>query len=359
MLLRGARFQVRFDRVSRLVNHSRNCRGSAIDAGQRVGRVSLFDINDQNVSNATKWYLFWCYGTQDTFLWEAEVAEYPMGRDQVMPVNGIQLAYREWPGDGEAILCLPSFAGHKGGYDQLAKSLAPAYRVIALDLRGRGDSDKPASGYGFAYHALDILALADALGLERFSLLGHSFGATVATYLASIRPGRVSRLMLLEGGADPTERVLEAIRPSLQELTHTYIDMDAYFQAMRELPYFRNAWGSSLEAYLAEDVVERSGEGICHKASAPALHQDLDLHYGYSMCLHFPAVQCPVLFARAGEGMLGGDQGHIFTEPETDAIVRWIPKGQRLDVPGVNHFTLLLGDETSVAESVRAFLMGC
>jgi len=271
-------------------------------------------------------------------------------------VNGISLSYREWPGEKGPLLCLPSFAGHKGGFDRLAEALAPEYRVIALDLRGRGDSDKPQEGYGFAYHARDIMACAKQLGIEAFSIIGHSFGATLGTYLASIQPSLVEAIVLLEGGADPTERVLEAIRPTLAHLDRRFSSMAEYLETMRAMPYYRVQWGEMLEAYLLEDVVPLANGAVQPKADAAALHKDLDLHFLYSMCLHFPAMQCPALFVRAGEGLLGGQRGHIFSDAETDAIVSWIPRGQRLDIAGVNHFTLLLNDHTPLAGPVKAFL---
>lgn len=273
-----------------------------------------------------------------------------------VPVNDITISCREWPGDKGPVLCLPSFAGHKGSFDRLAASLTPGYRVIALDLRGRGDSSKPPDGYGFAYHARDILAFTRQLGIGAFSIIGHSFGATVGAYIASIRPDLVEAIVLLEGGADPTEGVLEAIRPTLDHLDSRFSSMAEYLDRMRAMPFYRGQWGGMLEAYLRDDVLQLTDGSVEPKADAAALHRDLDLHFLYSMCLHFPAIQAPALFVRAGEGLRGGQQGHIFSEAETDAIVNWIPRGRRLDIVGVNHFTLLLNDHNPLADPVSAFL---
>lgn len=277
-------------------------------------------------------------------------------RNLSLQLNGITVSYREWPGERGPLLCLPSFAGHKGSFDCLAASLAPGYRVIALDLRGRGDSDKPPEGYGFAYHAMDILALTRELGIETFSLIGHSFGATLATYLASIRPALVRAVVLLEGGADPTEGVLEAIRPTLAHLDSRFPSMAEYLEKMRAMSFYQARWGRMLETYLREDVLQLADGSVVPKADATALGRDLDLHFLYSMCLHFPAIRCPALFVRAGEGLRGGQQGHIFSEAETDAIVDWMPRGQRLDIAGVNHFTLLLNDHNPLADPLKTFL---
>ncbi|MGH2567970.1 MAG: alpha/beta fold hydrolase, partial [Bacteroidota bacterium] len=57
-------------------------------------------------------------------------------------VNGIKLAYNDWPGDRGPLICIPSITGHKGTFTTLAERLSPEYRALALDLRGRCDSDK-------------------------------------------------------------------------------------------------------------------------------------------------------------------------------------------------------------------------
>ncbi|TVO78335.1 alpha/beta fold hydrolase [Sedimenticola selenatireducens] len=279
-----------------------------------------------------------------------------MAETSTVQVNGIILSYREWTGEGKTVICLPSFAAHKGSFERLGAALSPDYRVIAIDLRGRGDSDKPEEGYGFAYHVSDILMLTKQLGIDKFSIVGHSFGATVGTYLASIRPSLVEAIVLLEGGADPTERVLKAIRPTLNHLESPYPSMAAYLKAMRAMPFYGRQWGEMLEAYLREDVYLIEDGCVQPKASAQSLHKDLDLHFLYSMCLHFPALSCPALFVRADEGLTDADHGHIFTDAETDAIVKWIPKGRRLDVSRVNHFTMLLNDDAPIIQPVRAFL---
>jgi hypothetical protein len=73
------------------------------------------------------------------------------------------------------------------------------------------------------------------------------------------------------------------------------------------------------------------------------------------MCLHFPNLRCPVLFLRPQQG-LRGDRGHVFSEAEAAAITRHIPNCRRVDLPGVNHYTLLLHDQSPAVPEIRAFL---
>ena len=271
-------------------------------------------------------------------------------------VNGLRLAYVEWPGrDGAVpVICLPHLTGHKGSFGPLAQRLTPDWHVFALDLRGRGESDRPDNGYGFAYHARDILAFAAALSLPRFVLIGHSFGATTAVYLASVQPAPVQALVLLDGGADPKAAILRAMLPTIQRLEQRYPSLEVYLAAMRATPFFQ-PWDSALEEYFRDDVEPLPDGTLRSRSSAPAIARDLELHFLYSMCLHFPALRCPVLFLRPGQG-LAGERGHVFSEAEAQAITANIPHCTRVDVPGVNHYTLLMNDDPPVAEPIRAFL---
>lgn len=269
-------------------------------------------------------------------------------------LDDISLSYSEWPGEKGPVVCLPSLTGHKGAYASLAQVLAPAYHLIALDLRGRGDSSKPAEGYGYAYHVQDILQFADRRGFHSFILLGHSFGATVAVYLASVRPDRVRAVVLLDGGADPKHEVTDAMRPLVNHLSTVYPSMEIYLEKMRGLPFYQ-PWQAGLERYLRADVETLTNGMVRPKASAAAILRELNLSACYSMCLHFPAILCPALFIRPGQGLLG-DQAHIFTEREAAAVVAWIRHCRRVDLPDVNHYTMLLHDDPPVAPSIRTFL---
>ena len=76
------------------------------------------------------------------------------------------------------------------------QTLSRTRRVTAYDLRGHGYSDAPPTGYTSADHARDLLALMDSLGVEKASLVGHSFGGVIAAHAAVFAPERVESLVL-------------------------------------------------------------------------------------------------------------------------------------------------------------------
>jgi pimeloyl-ACP methyl ester carboxylesterase len=112
------------------------------------------------------------------------------------------LAAQVWGDEGApTLLALHGWLDNAGSFALLSPLLATHFRVIALDLPGHGISAH--LPHGASYHYLDyvrsVLAAVDTLGLDRYHLLGHSLGAGVASLVAVASPGRIARLLLIEG----------------------------------------------------------------------------------------------------------------------------------------------------------------
>jgi pimeloyl-ACP methyl ester carboxylesterase len=117
---------------------------------------------------------------------------------------GVELAV-EVRGDGPALVCLHGFGGAKEDFADHLDALAARWRVITFDLRGHGDSDGPAdpSAYSLDRLARDVEAVADAVGADRFRLLGHSMGGMVARRVVLDHPERVDALVMMSTAAGP------------------------------------------------------------------------------------------------------------------------------------------------------------
>ncbi|MFF8770445.1 alpha/beta fold hydrolase [Kitasatospora sp. NPDC015120] len=115
---------------------------------------------------------------------------------RTVELPGLTLAYREsGPADGPPLVLLHALGERGADWEPVLPALAPRHRVLALDLRGHGDSDRPGD---YALEAMrdDVLAFLDALGLPRADLVGHSMGGVVGYLAAQERPGRIGRLVL-------------------------------------------------------------------------------------------------------------------------------------------------------------------
>lgn len=115
--------------------------------------------------------------------------------------DGVRLVCRDWGGSGPPVVLLHGLAGHAGEWDALAARLSATHRVVAVDQRGHGASERLPPDVSRAAYVADVVAVADRLGLESPVLVGQSLGGHTAVLTAARHPGLVRALVLVEAGA--------------------------------------------------------------------------------------------------------------------------------------------------------------
>jgi pimeloyl-ACP methyl ester carboxylesterase len=106
-------------------------------------------------------------------------------------------------GDGPPLLLVHGWPETWYAWRLLMPALARDFQVIAVDQRGIGLTDKPPDGYDAGTLAGDLVALMDALGHQRFAVVGHDTGLIISYALAADHPDRVDRLVLVEVPGPP------------------------------------------------------------------------------------------------------------------------------------------------------------
>jgi esterase len=121
------------------------------------------------------------------------------GIDRFTTLNGLRAHYVEWGApDAPPIVLLHGLRSYARTWEPVATALAGGHRLIALDHRGRGESAwDPAGDYTTEAYVSDVEQFADALGLRRFTLVGHSMGGANAIVYSARHPERV-RLAVIE-----------------------------------------------------------------------------------------------------------------------------------------------------------------
>jgi pimeloyl-ACP methyl ester carboxylesterase len=272
-------------------------------------------------------------------------------------VNGIALAVHEWPGRGPALVCVHGLTANHVCWASMADALAPDYRLIAYDLRGRGESDKPASGYSLEHHCQDLLGLLDHLGLRKAVIMGHSLGAHIGLAFATRHPTRVSRLVLVDGGLDVRAEVLDSLAPAINRLGTEFPSLEMFLGLIKSLPMFEGRWNDYLERYFRYDVETLPSGAVRSKVARHAIEEELaNLQRERLWVLHHQ-VRCPTLIFRAPDGLLTPTDC-LMTQEEGRAMVAAIPKSKLVLVPGTNHYTVLLGKNPRVKSALRSFLEG-
>jgi len=177
-------------------------------------------------------------------------------------VNGIRLHYVTG-GSGDLVVLLPGWPQTWYAWRYVMPILAKHYTVIALDLRGLGDSDIPEGGYDTATVAKDVCELVKQLGWERYFLVGHDVGSWVAYACAAAYPEMVSRLAVLDAaipGITPTEAFqLSPNSKTWQFVFHAVPDLPEELIAGRErlyLSWFFRTKSVRSEAISQADIDE-------------------------------------------------------------------------------------------------------
>ena len=136
--------------------------------------------------------------------------------------NGVRLHYLE-QGDpeGRPVLLIHGITDSWHSFSRVLPGISKSHRVYALDLRGHGDSDRPADGYTPRDMAGDVLAFMDAMGIRRATLVGHSMGSFVAQQTGLAAPERVAGLVLIGSGSTVRNEVTLELQQAMASLPDT------------------------------------------------------------------------------------------------------------------------------------------
>ena len=271
--------------------------------------------------------------------------------------DGIEINLAKWEGSGQPILCIHGITANCRCWETLADALAPDHRVIAMDLRGRGQSDKPSAGYALEYHLQDINRLLDDLALDRVVIMGHSLGAFIGLAFAAGYPERVERLILVDGGGDLSkeqmERVFVGIKPALDRLGQVFPSTEAYLQKMKAAPYIQ-PWSEVTEAYYRYEI--ETADGGVRTNIDPAHIQEEAANIRKVDCApYYHRLKCKVLILRAPNGLLSQDD-ILLPQDVIDRMMQEIPDAQRFDVEGMNHYGIVFQPHAARDEAIREFL---
>jgi lipase len=267
-------------------------------------------------------------------------------------------------GEGpDPIICLHGITAQHRAFNAVARYLEASRGLVGVDLRGRGDSDKPESGYSLEAHAADVVRVLDHLDLQSAVLAGHSMGGFVALKTALTFPERVRALVLLDGGwprvetrpEEMTEEekqeaaaLEEGLARAFKRLDMTFESPEAYLDfwfpdrnlKMEDLP-------QDLADYYLYDLGEVEG-GYNPKASRAAAEEDSPSVSSTSPTAEeMRDVACPVALVRASQGFFPGSDPLISDETRDMMAIPFDIRTEIL-LEGANHYTMLWPEYTKI-----------
>jgi esterase len=253
-------------------------------------------------------------------------------KDKTVTVNGLKLHYLDWGAEGSPVMVLlHGLRGHSHSWDDVSTALCGDYRVLALDQRGRGDSDWASDGdYSTSAYVSDLLGFCDALKLDQFILVGHSMGGRNSMSFAGPHANRLQKLIIVDIGptVDPTggQRITQELI-SVPEEFDSFEDVVQYMgrqnrfasdavlrrrlrYATKELPNGKIGWRYDLT------IREQRRHG-----TAPPAEDLWPL---------LPNITCPTLVVR-------GKQSDLLSAEVAQRMIQTLPNAKLAEVDRAGH----------------------
>jgi pimeloyl-ACP methyl ester carboxylesterase len=253
------------------------------------------------------------------------------------------------------VLAIPGLTANLMGFEFLAEHLdSSGVQFVGVDLRGRGLSEiTPPGSYGWINHAADILEVADHLGAESFSLVGHSMGAAVAMTTAFEAPARINRLVLIDLCGIPDPSTSGPIGAGVARLGAVAVSAEQYLAQIKGIGIIQ-PWDTYWERYFRYELQPVEGGGVAARTSRAAVMEDVVFGRGafafgdragvYGL---WPSLTMPVQLQRATREMLPST-GFIVSQRDRDRFPELVPTATVVDVDA-NHYTIATSEHAATA----------
>lgn len=266
-------------------------------------------------------------------------------RDHLVAVRGLRLRVRDWGGEGPALVFVHGGSASAEWWDFVAPRFRERHRVVALDLRGHGDSEASADGaYQIADYAEDLDQVLTVLALERPILAGHSLGSFVCLRLALDRPRDLRALVMVDGratfgaGGSRYMRLLRMFAPAIYET------LDEALEHFTVLPRETSAAADVLRHVARASYRRHESGGWIAKFDRATL----SAHHPFDFRSRLATLEFPMLFVR-------GEHSKVLSAKAAAELSALCRDGSWLEIADAHHH-VLLDRPSALAEAIAGFL---
>ncbi|CAO5024056.1 alpha/beta fold hydrolase [Microcystis aeruginosa] len=274
-----------------------------------------------------------------------------MPQRQTFTNNSMAISYLQWSDRGMPLLLLHGMADHALVWSSLGDYLRSNYQVIAPDLRGHGESGKPATGYHFQDYISDLRALINHLGWRQAHILGHSWSAKIAAIWATQQPEVFKSLILV----DPffidkmpswiriTFPILYQVLPFLK-ITRSFDSYQSIEAIASQLKQYKG-W-SNLQQEVFKNAIEQKADGSWSSkftlSARGEIFEDVMGFAGLTKTLDIPSL------------LILPQQGLNRTAWQIQSYKKYLKSLEIKKIPG-NHWAFL-GEPETFNQAVAEFL---
>ncbi len=302
-------------------------------------------------------------------------------KSSFVSVNGINLHYLDWGGNGDVLLFLAGMGCNAHIFDDFAPKFTDSFHVIALTRRGHGESDHPETGYDVDTLTEDIRQFLDVLGIKRVILAGHSMANVELSHFSALYPERVLKLIFLDAAYDrasATRKEMVENSPFRQiqfpGMDVDYYSPEDYLAAMRRAyPSFAIIWNEAMEQQSLHEITQAPDGKIIDRMSDGISKTITDVLNSY--VLEDSKINAPTLAffalskglnAISDEWMTEEQKADIayyvetrenhWTRENIELFQRNVPHARIIEIPEGHHYCFI-EQERLVYEEMRKFLL--
>jgi pimeloyl-ACP methyl ester carboxylesterase len=261
-------------------------------------------------------------------------------------VNGLRLRYLEWGRPGALpVVCVHGYTSSTEAFNALARRIQDRAHIIAMDVRGHGESAWSADGaYQYADQAGDLAALVDRLGIERFVLIGTSMGGVIAMVYAGQHGDRLRALVLNDIGPD-VEAGSGRITQTVGSRPYDFASLDEAMQYRRETSPITAARPLADQEETARGVLREQPDGRWAWKMDPAYIEQRVTRGPPARPQLWPALEtlpCPTV-------VVWGADSDVLSEAQARRMTTALPNGELVAIPGIGHAPTLVEPEALAA----------
>lgn len=258
-------------------------------------------------------------------------------------VKGTRVHYTD-EGDGPPVVLIHGFASSLGTWTGVKKTLAKRHRVIALDLKGFGWTDRPEGDYSPKAQAELVLGLLGALGVEEpFAIVAHSWGSSVALQLALMEPKKVTRIALYDAWVYEEQIPMTFLWSRADGMGELLIG--AFYD---ERPDDKIAIAFHDQKYVTEELIETVEDQLSRPGTKAAALAAIRGQRYEDVQKSYPKIGVPVL-------LLWGREDRVTPLEVGERLSKDLPNAKLVVYPACGHFPMIEAVRPSTRD-LAAFL---
>ena len=271
-------------------------------------------------------------------------------QDKTVTANGHSLHYLDWGAVGKPVaLLVHGLRGHAHSWDDVSAALCEDYHVLAMDQRGRGDSDWAKDGdYTTGAYVADLTGFCQALGLEKFILVGHSMGGRNSLAFGGENPQMLEKLVVVDVGPTLDPRGSQRISQEIQNVPEEFDSFEAVLEYQNRQNRFASEAVMRRRVRYSTKELPNGKTGWKYDLLIREQRRNGTVPPSEDLWPSLPNIQCPTLILR-------GAESDILSPEVAQQMLTTLPNCKMVEIQQAGH--MVFEDQpTDFIAALKGFL---